>query len=678
MASCTYNPGIGSVCPYAVLNVTQQSQNIENNTSVVRWELILYRPSAIHSSTSKAFSVSVNGSVVKSGTTTIGGSGTKTIASGTTTVSHNSDGTKSINFSFSLTFEITWSGKWIGTGSASGSMTLSTIPRSSSIDSVSGNTIGSSITVNISRHASFTHQLWYKIGNSPWFDLGTGYTTSCTFTPDLEKCAYITTKTSETLELCIRTFSGSTRIGSDVYNYDYKINVPSSIVPKELTISLSEAVGGIAEKFRAYVKNKSKLSGKLSAIGAYGSTIKSYTTKINGRTYNGSSFTSELLDASGSVPVTVVVTDSRGRTATKTINIIVLDYVSPTVTAFSVVRGDSNDTPNAEGTYALVRLNFSISPVNNLNDKSYKIEYKERNAADWKVLGTWNAYSYNGTWNAGNILNADYSYMMRLTLTDFFGSVQTTYDDIASAFTLIDFNKGGRSIAFGGVSERDPNTEAIDFKMEIFDRFGTRINNGMAKYTGSGSNSIDPDMTIDELILTDTKTPNGKFMYINTVFYADKSLEAPRAQTAIPYNSNGSMYHRYYANGVWSSWRRHVNADEVNKNTILWSGGYYMNDSQAAYLSEAVSLQPNGIVIVWSYYDGSNATDTCFQSFFIPKYLINAKSGCGHSFWLNSGEEQGTISGYKYLFINDTGISGYGRNGEGSSRNFVMRYVIGV
>ena len=63
----------------------------------------------------------------------------------------------------------------------------------------------------------------------------------------------------------------------------------------------------------------------------------------------------------------------------------------------------------------------------------------------------WNAYSYNGTWNAGNILNADYSYMMRLTLTDFFGSVQTTYDDIASAFTLIDFlNKGGRSIAFGG------------------------------------------------------------------------------------------------------------------------------------------------------------------------------------------------------------------------------------
>ena len=99
------------------------------------------------------------------------------------------------------------------------------------------------------------------------------------------------------------------------------------------------------------------------------------------------------------------------------------------------------------------------------------------------------------------------------------------------------------------------------------------------------------------------------------LYHADKSLEAPRAQTAIPYNSNGSMYHRYYANGVWSSWRRHVNADEVNKNTILWSGGYYMNASQAAYLSEAVSLQPNGIVIVWSYYDGSNATDTCFQSF---------------------------------------------------------------
>lgn len=562
MASCTYNPGLSSA-PYAVLNVTQQSQNIANNTSVVRWELLLYRPSAIYSSTAKSFSIVVNGSTVKSGTTTIGGSGTKSIASGTTTIGHNADGTKSISFSFSLEFAISWGSSWIGTGSASGSMWLSTIPRASSISSVSGNMIGSSVTINIARHASFTHQLWYKIGNSAWIDLGKGHGTTCTFTPDLGKCTYIPNKTSEVLSLCVRTYSGSTQIGSDVYNYNYKINVPSSVAPSISSVKIEEADLKISEKFGAYVRNRSKLKVSSSASGLYGSTIKSYTAKIDGKSYSGSSFTSEPIGTSGSVPVVVTVTDSRGRTATKTENITVLDYISPTITAFSVVRGDSNGEQNEEGTYALINLIFSISPVNNLNNGTYKIEYKERNATTWKTLGTWSGYEYKGVLNGGNILNADYSYSMRLTLTDFFGSIDTTFDDISSAFTLIDFNKGGHSISFGGVSERDPNTKAIDFKMEIFDQFGTRINNGMSKYKGSGERAIDPDTTTDELILTDLNTPNGKFMYITTVYYMEKSATANRAQTAIPYNANGSMYHRYFIGGVWSNWRRHLNYDEL-------------------------------------------------------------------------------------------------------------------
>ena len=105
--------------------------------------------------------------------------------------------------------------------------------------------------------------------------------------------------------------------------------------------------------------------------------------------------------------------------------------------------------------------------------------------------------------------------------------------------------------------------------METFDRFGARINNGMSRYTGSGDRAIDPDTTTDELILTDVNTPNGKFMYITTVFYIDKSETANRAQTAIPYNANGSMYHRYFSGGMWSPWRRHVNEDEIQQEHFL-------------------------------------------------------------------------------------------------------------
>ena len=89
MASITYNPGINSVNPTVTLTVTQTSQSVANNTSTVNYSLVINRPSAISSNASKSFSIIINGSTVKSGTTTIGGSGSKTIASGTTTISHN-------------------------------------------------------------------------------------------------------------------------------------------------------------------------------------------------------------------------------------------------------------------------------------------------------------------------------------------------------------------------------------------------------------------------------------------------------------------------------------------------------------------------------------------------------------------------------------------------------------
>ena len=117
MASITYNPGINSVNPTVTLTVTQTSQSVANNTSTVNYSLVINRPSAISSNASKSFSITINGSTVKSGTTTIGGSGSKTIASGTTTISHNADGTKSINFSFSLTMNISRNGRYIGTAS---------------------------------------------------------------------------------------------------------------------------------------------------------------------------------------------------------------------------------------------------------------------------------------------------------------------------------------------------------------------------------------------------------------------------------------------------------------------------------------------------------------------------------------------------------------------------------
>ena len=99
--------------------------------SDINWSLVLHSNSAgyIASSASKSWSVTINGSTY-SGTNTIGiGNNTsKTLASGSTRIYHNDDGTKTFSVSFSQAFNITFN-SWVGTISGSKSFELLTIPR---------------------------------------------------------------------------------------------------------------------------------------------------------------------------------------------------------------------------------------------------------------------------------------------------------------------------------------------------------------------------------------------------------------------------------------------------------------------------------------------------------------------------------------------------------------------
>lgn len=100
----------------------------------------------------------------------------------------------------------------------------------------------------------------------------------------------------------------------------------------------------------------------------------------------------------------------------------------------------------------------------------------------------------------------------------------------------------------------------------MFDNFGTLIGNGLAAYTGGGDSGIDPNTTLEGLCLTShSNAPKGlgTFFYIHTTFYNTKSASAARTQIGVPYNKQGSIYHRYFASGAWSSWARYMTADEI-------------------------------------------------------------------------------------------------------------------
>lgn len=117
-----------------------------------------------------------------------------------------------------------------------------------------------------------------------------------------------------------------------------------------------------------------------------------------------------------------------------------------------------------------------------------------------------------------------------------------------------------------------------------------------------------------------------------------------------------------------------------------------MNGNQVIGLSELVSEQPNGIVLVFSYYDPSldQVFNHSWNSFFVPKYLvgndeITMDGEGGHTFIMAINAALGAV-GAKYLIINDGSIGGHASNtarGTASgitykNNEYVLRYVIGV
>ena len=83
-----------------------------------------------------------------------------------------------------------------------------------------------------------------------------------------------------------------------------------------------------------------------------------------------------------------------------------------------------------------------------------------------------------------------------------------------------------------------------------------------------------------------------------------------------------------------------------------------MNASQTATLDEAVSAQPNGIVLVFSRYQNGVEQNWGFESFFVPKYIVAAHADQGSYF---SSNQMGR-PWCKYIYISDTTLRGHADN----------------
>lgn len=472
------------------LKVTENSTSVSDNTSSVSFEFTMKDVQSgwdwYYSTAPVTWSLSIAGKSYSGGIKEYDGSGTITLKSDTITVAHNSDGTKSISYSFSV------SSKDIsylpGSADDSGSMTLTAIPRASSLSlNVSSVNVGGSITASISRKtSSYVHDVRFYINDTYTSETYKNVATSQSFEIPESWYNYMSSSMSCTAYCKIitrKSSSDTTQIGDPVTK-SFTVTVPSSVKPKIGTIHFAPeniTIDGKSYNYLVQKQNNLTIYIKNCSAGT-GSKIKSYT--ISGpnasRTVTTTSpeitYLEPAISASGTLTYTITITDTRGQTATKTADVYCYPYFKPTISSIPY-RGDSEGVKKNNGTYLYCPYNALFASVDGKN----KISIDVYGIPESPVRIVSDSTETSGTANT-SLNDVDNTYNVYVKITDSFGNTSTSsVTTLFGSSRVMNVSPDGTAVAFGKKVDKD-ESECLESRYKIWARGGIYLSNSVRKY----------------------------------------------------------------------------------------------------------------------------------------------------------------------------------------------------
>lgn len=251
--------------------------NVSNNTSVVHVRVTITTTEPSFSNYDHYGTIVIDGTNYSHGPYTLPHTTTRTFES-TKTITHNDDGAKSVNWSYSFPV------KSDDTRTGSGSITLTTIARASQPSCITWpqttqdiGYLGDTIKVHMNRKStSFTHKVTYTFGNKSG-TIATNVTDNCNWTIPLSL------GDGGTGTIYAETFNGSTSVG--------KKSVSFTVHNPKATITNAPNINHGSNLTVTY----SNPSGKSIEIGLY--KTDGTTALASYRSCSGSSYTFSFTDA---------------------------------------------------------------------------------------------------------------------------------------------------------------------------------------------------------------------------------------------------------------------------------------------------------------------------------------------------------------------------------------------
>lgn len=378
--------------------VVTSTPNTASNSSNVVVSLQYKRTNSETTYGSGTFSITVDGygTTSQSKQITITGSAWVEAVKKEFTVSHNNNGTKTIKVSASGSMP----GTTLTYTSCGDTVSLDTIPRASSIDSVTNTTLGGTCRVYWTpKSSSYTYQLTFTLGS--WTSSKGGIRPNTTssylylFDVPLEVANQLTNVKTGTMTVTLYTFAtvNAAPIGSDTKEFTVTVPDNSSTKPKvSMTIAPEHSLGN--EFSGLYIQGKSKVKASVTGEGRYGATISSRELYVGGKNYSDP-YISDYLSSSGTITIKARATDSRGYYNEDEKQITVLPYSNPLIVpasdenAIICARCDEDGDLSDSGTYLKIKARRSYSKlVSDGVQKNYctvLYKYREESESDFTV-----------------------------------------------------------------------------------------------------------------------------------------------------------------------------------------------------------------------------------------------------------------------------------------------------
>lgn len=463
------------------LTVTEvdNSVNVAGNTSQVNilWKSTQTGESYNAYTRTAYYWISINGGTEEkySVSYTLPKGTTQTILNKTITVPHKSDGSGTVTVRTEMDTRIS-----AGVVKKTATCTLTTIPRASSIDSLSCAT------------SYFTGKLTYKYTpkSSAFYNrcnisLNLNGTHAAVKTINLGKksaaqqTAAVTLSASEletiykklpsategVLRFTLRTYSDSgysKQIGDAPYK-EVTLSIPNDSTTQAAVSMTLAPVGSLPSAFSGlYVQGKTKVKATLSAEGKHGATIKSYSMKVDGATYDsGDNYTSEYLTKTGSFTVYGYAKDSREYTGSTSKPITVIGYAKPKILDVVAARCDADGNLSDNGTYLKIIATRSYSPVKSggvqKNFCQIRYRYKLASASsysDWTTILAKNSLTSDQVETGallGGVLAVTSTYHVQVQAIDDIGEYAET--EIAVPTDIVHNHKTKNGWGFGKYCE---------------------------------------------------------------------------------------------------------------------------------------------------------------------------------------------------------------------------------